>query len=79
MAGSAAGLGNDVVNLQVSDLEGGAAAVALAFLLAIQHVLVLAIGTGRVDVSAARVVVEADLAEGLHYDSSALASFSRVD
>ena len=41
MAGSAAGLGNDVVNLQVSDLEGGAAAVALAFLLAIQHVLVL--------------------------------------
>ena len=48
MAGVAAGLGDDVVNLQVSELEGGAAAIALAFMLAIQYVLVLAIGTRRI-------------------------------
>ena len=79
VVGAAVGLRDDVVNLQVAELEGGAAAVAPAFLLAKEDVLVLAIGTGRVDVGAVRVVDEADLVEGIHYNSSALASFSRVD
>ena len=48
VAGVAAGLGDDVVNLQVSELEGGAAPIALAFMLAIQYVLVMAIGTRRI-------------------------------
>ena len=59
MVSATAGLRNNVVNFQVAKLEGGATAVASPFLLAKEDVLVLAIGTGRVDVGAAGMSVRA--------------------
>ena len=56
VVGAAGGLGDDVVNFQMAELEGGAAAVAAAFLLAEQDVLVLAVGDGRGYIGAAGYV-----------------------
>ena len=54
---STCALGDDVVNLQVSELERGLAAVAAALLLAEEDMLVLAVGDRRVDVGATGPVV----------------------
>ena len=50
VVGAPARLRDDVVNLQVAELKGGAAAPAPAFLLPKEDVLVLAIGPGRLNV-----------------------------
>ena len=81
VVGATAGLRNNVVNFQVAKLEGGATAVASPFLLAKEDVLILAIGTGRVDVGATGgwVKDDKDLVEEPRYNSRAFASLSRVD
>ena len=53
---AAAAARNDVVNLQDAEGELAAATVAPAFLLAAQHVLVLAVRYRRIDVGAPRDV-----------------------
>ena len=56
MVGAAAGLGDDMVNLQMAELKSGAAAPAASLLMPKQDMLVLPIRTRRVNVGAAGYV-----------------------